>query len=87
MEFDIKMSRFSVKSRFKESKCTDGGHSLNRDLTVVNILLPSIVQAAQIECLGFQADFHQQIGIARLWWDKHPGISLEDPLNGQVPIG
>ena len=30
----IKMSRFSEKSRFKESKWADGGHSLNRYFTV-----------------------------------------------------
>ena len=35
MEFLIKKSRFSVKSRFKESKCADVGHSLNRDFTVL----------------------------------------------------
>ena len=35
MEFLIKKSRFSEKSRFKESKCADGGHSLNRDFTVL----------------------------------------------------
>ena len=34
MEFDIKMSRFRVKSRFKEPKPSDGGHSLNWDFTV-----------------------------------------------------
>ena len=34
MEFDIKKSRFSVKSRFKESKHAGGGHSLNRDFTI-----------------------------------------------------
>ena len=34
MEFHMKKSRFSVKSRFKESKCADGGHLLNRDFTV-----------------------------------------------------
>ena len=35
MEFHIKKSRFSVKSQFMESKCADGGHSLNRDFTLV----------------------------------------------------
>ena len=35
IEVLIKKSRYSVKSRFKESKCTDGGHSLNRDFTVL----------------------------------------------------
>ena len=34
MEFHIKKSRFSAKYRFKESKCTDGGHSFNYDITV-----------------------------------------------------
>ena len=34
MEFHIKKSRFREKSRFKESECADGGHSLNRDFTV-----------------------------------------------------
>ena len=33
MEFHIKKSQFSVKSRLKESKCADGG--LNRDFTVL----------------------------------------------------
>ena len=33
-EFHNKKSRFSVKFQFKESKCSDGGHSLNRDFTV-----------------------------------------------------
>ena len=33
-KFHIKKSQFSVKSRFKESKCADWGHSLNRDFTV-----------------------------------------------------
>ena len=37
MEFHIKNSRFSVKSRFKESECADGGHSLNRDFTVLKV--------------------------------------------------
>ena len=35
IEFLIKKSRFSVKSRFKEWKGADGGHSLNRDFTVM----------------------------------------------------
>ena len=35
MKFYIKKSRFSVKSRFKELKGADGGHSLNRDFTVI----------------------------------------------------
>ena len=34
MEFHSKKSRLSIKPRFKESKCADGGHSLNRDFTV-----------------------------------------------------
>ena len=34
MKFHIKNSRFSVKSRSKEWKGADGGHSLNRDFTV-----------------------------------------------------
>ena len=34
IEFHIKKSQFSVKSRFKESKCADEGHSLHRDFTV-----------------------------------------------------
>ena len=34
IEFNIKKSRFRVKSRFKESKCANEGHSLNRDFTV-----------------------------------------------------
>ena len=29
MEFRMKKSRFSIKSQIKESKCADGGHSLN----------------------------------------------------------
>ena len=33
MESHIKKSRFSVKSRFKESKCDDRGHSLIWDFT------------------------------------------------------
>ena len=37
IEFHIKKSRFRVKSRFKESKCADKGHSLNRDFTVQNL--------------------------------------------------
>ena len=35
MEIHIKKSRFSEKSQFMESKCADGGHSLNRDFTAV----------------------------------------------------
>ena len=34
IQFHIKKSRFSVKSRFKETKCADRGHWLNRDFTV-----------------------------------------------------
>ena len=34
MECHIKKSRFSEKSRFNESKCSDGAHSLNLDFTV-----------------------------------------------------
>ena len=37
MEFHIKMSRFSVKSRFKESLYADRSHSLNRDFTVPSL--------------------------------------------------
>ena len=37
MKFHIKKSRFRVKSRIKESKCDDRGHSLNRDFTVYGI--------------------------------------------------
>ena len=36
MEFHIKKSRFRVKSRFKEWKGADGGHSLNWDFTVLH---------------------------------------------------
>ena len=35
IKFHIKKSRFNVKSRFKEWKGADGGHSLNRDFTVL----------------------------------------------------
>ena len=35
MKILIKKSRFSVKSQFKEWKGADGGHSLNRDFTVL----------------------------------------------------
>ena len=34
MKFHITKTQFSAKSRFKEPKCADGGHSLNRDFTV-----------------------------------------------------
>ena len=34
MEFHVKKSRCSVKYQFKESKCANGGQSLNRDFTV-----------------------------------------------------
>ena len=37
IQFHIKKSRFSVKSRFKEPTCADRGHSLNRDFTVMEI--------------------------------------------------
>ena len=37
MEFHIK------KSPFKESKCGDGGHSLNRDFTVSTIKVVNTV--------------------------------------------
>ena len=43
MEFRIKKSQFSVKSRFKESKCADEGHSLNGDFTVYLMLKHSLV--------------------------------------------
>ena len=36
MEIDFKKSGFCEKSQFKESKGVDGGHSLNRDFTVVS---------------------------------------------------
>ena len=36
MKILIKKSRFSIKSQFKEWKGTDGGHSLNRDFTVLS---------------------------------------------------
>ena len=36
IQFHIKKSRFSVKSQFKEPKCVDWGHLLNRDFTVVD---------------------------------------------------
>ena len=35
MEFHFRKSRIGAKSRFKESKCGDRGHSLNRDFTVL----------------------------------------------------
>ena len=35
MESCIKKSRFSEKFQFKELKCADGGHSINRDFTVL----------------------------------------------------
>ena len=43
MELPIKKSRFTAKSRFKESKCVEGGHSLNRASTVLTVrrCLPS----------------------------------------------
>ena len=34
LNFSFKKSQFCLKSRFKESKCADGGYSLNRDFTV-----------------------------------------------------
>ena len=34
MEYLIKKPRFSIMSRYKDSKCADGGRSLNRDFTV-----------------------------------------------------
>ena len=37
MEFNIKKSQFRVKSRFKEWKGPDGGHSLNRDILYYNL--------------------------------------------------
>ena len=37
MEFHFKKSQFSVKSRFKESKCVDRGHSLYWDFAVHRI--------------------------------------------------
>ena len=43
MKFLNKKFRFSVKSRFKESKCADGGHSLNRDFTVLRIIQPRLL--------------------------------------------
>ena len=48
MEFLIKKSQFSVKSRFKESKCADGGHSLNRDFTV--IIFQNLFALLSISC-------------------------------------
>ena len=35
MEFHIKKSRFIVRPQYKESKCSDRGHSLNRDFSVL----------------------------------------------------
>ena len=43
MEFRIKKSRFSITSRFNESKCVDGNHSLNRDFTVFVIVCNNIL--------------------------------------------
>ena len=37
MKFLIKKSRCSLKSQFKEWKGADGGHSLNRDFTILGI--------------------------------------------------
>ena len=39
MKFHVKMSRFSVKSQFKEWMCVEGGHSLSRDFTVSLMML------------------------------------------------
>ena len=36
MEFHIKKSQFSLKSRLKESMCADGGHSLKLHFTVLS---------------------------------------------------
>ena len=47
MKFHFKKSRFNVKSRFKESKCVDRGHSLNRDITVFNFSL--LLQYIQVK--------------------------------------
>ena len=50
MEFHIKKSRFSEKSRFKESKCADGGHSLNRDFTVQwTLLKPAVLDQTKVK--------------------------------------
>ena len=35
IKFSIKKFQFSVKSRFKEKVFAKGGHSLNRDFTVL----------------------------------------------------
>ena len=39
MEICIKRSQFRVKSQFKLSKRPDGGHSLNRDFTVISFMM------------------------------------------------
>ena len=43
MEFHIKKSRFRLNSQFKESKCADRGHSLNRDFTVLIIIAQNVL--------------------------------------------
>ena len=55
-EFHIKKSQFCEKSPFKESKRADGGHSLNRDFTVlwyssINISVVKILHEKVSGCL------------------------------------
>ena len=62
MEFLIKKSRFSVKSRFKESKCADGGHSLNRDFTVLLKMIPVSLKISIQHMFVREGDAHRYDG-------------------------
>ena len=67
MKFHFKMFRFSVKSRFKEWKRADSGHSLNQDFTV-HLTFIRLLPKKQHECNGqtaapFKAYVHGVDGV------------------------
>ena len=93
MKFHIKQSRFIVKSWFKEWNGADGGHSLNRDFTVVQktfvICLPEwfSVRDADHECLsGLPGQSPAALVHDGAWYEHgHRFINplIEQLLNGE----
>ena len=59
MKFHI--TRFSVKSRFKEWKGVDGGHSLNRDFTVLTYVYSALITANAITSDSIRLELTENI--------------------------
>ena len=87
IDFHIKKSRFNVKSRFKESKCADEGHSLNWDFTVLTFSRLGPVETQDLfahsdRSADFVTDPQRRLGHFGdddVAFGQQPDVSVVDP--------